>query len=106
MIEAQAKAYQIVEGLKALGENPVWAEVIEDGQRVVIGFEIISTSPGWTKAFHYEAAHATPQAFQQAINEWRKEKQKQIAIGLPSGVVQNAIRPFGIQAVWKALTEK
>lgn len=106
MIDARAKAYEIVAGLKSLGEKPVWAEVIDDGKRVVIGFEIISKSPGWTKALHYDATHATPQAFQQALNEWRKEKQKQIAIGLPSGVVQNAIQAFGIQAVWKALTEK
>ena len=106
MSETLAKAHQIVDGLKTLGERPVWCEVIDDGRRIAIGFEIISKSPGWTKALHYEAAHATPQAVQQAINEWRKEKQKQIAIGLPSGVVQNAIRHFGIQAVWKALTEK
>lgn len=106
MSETLAKAHQIVDGLKALGERPVWCEVIDDGRRIAIGFEIISKSPGWTKALHYEAAHATPQAVQQALNDWRKDKQKQIAIGLPSGTVQGAIRTWGLPAVWSALNAK
>lgn len=106
MSETLAKAHQIVDGLKALGERPSWCEVIDDGRRIVIGFEIVSKPPTWTKALHYDATHATPQLIQKALNDWREEKQKQIAIGLPSGAVQAAISTWGLPAVWKALQTK
>jgi len=97
----RAKGESICRELKQLGLNPAWMEVAAD--RIVIGFEIISAHPNWLKAFHYDAAHATPQAFIDCMEEWKAKVRRDISDGSTSNIVLHMLANHGIDAVDKAL---
>lgn len=90
--------------LKQIGLLPVWMET-DAGDRIAIGFEFISDHPTWTKAFSYDAIHATPDAFITLINEWKNKVRRDIVEGTPSTVVRNLIEAHGAVAVLDAVED-
>ena len=101
--DPRQRGEQICAALKSRGLKPVWLEVTDD--QIVIGFEFISLHPTWTKAFHFDSVHATPDAFVGLINEWKNKIRKDIVTNNPSAVVRNSISAHGLLCVLDAMED-
>lgn len=104
VMEPKPKGEAICAALKTRGLSPVWMEA-ETGDRIAIGFEFVSAHPTWTKAFSYDAVHATPNAFIALINEWKNRVRKDIVSNQPSPVVRSLIANHGLHVVLDALED-
>lgn len=98
------KGEAICADLKRYGLKPVWLDV-RDPAWIAIGIEFVSGVPNWVRAFRYDAAHATPQAFVGLVNEWKNSVRRQIVRNDCSVVVAKAIEAFGIMAVLDAMED-
>lgn len=100
---AQRKGEEICAEMKRRGHRPVWLQVVGDGDWIVLGLEIVSAEPGWTKAIKIDAKDADPNSFERVFDEWRAKVRADLHEGRPSKVVKEAIQRFGSELVEIAL---
>ena len=89
--------------LKAWGECPSGAQVLEDGAKIAFGFEIVSDEPKWRKVVELPVGNCQPAHVQAALNAWREKVREELHKGHPSQTVRGAIARFGAETVNKAL---
>ena len=100
---AQRKGEEICAEMKRRGHVPVWLQVVGDGDWIVVGLEVVSAEPAWTKAIKIDAKEADPNAFERAFDVWRAKVRTDLHEGKPSKVVKEAIKRFGSELVEIAL---
>jgi len=87
---------QVVAGLRSLKYSVLWAEETED--QYVIGFDFMhNPETPWTRGFHLDKVHATPELFVAEINEWKDDMKMRLSRGDVSPTMHNVIQHYGAQ---------
>jgi len=103
---AKSTANTVCAQLREWGEHPSGVSVIDEGAKIVFGFEVITEEPKWRKTVEVATAHCTPSSVQDQLNAWREKVRMDLNCGKPSRVVQGAIERFGSASVDKALEHR
>lgn len=92
--------------LREWGEEAKSVSVLDNGAKIVIGFEIVSEPPKWRKTVEVKALQCNPANVHDQLNAWRERLREEISRGEPPQTVREAIQCFGAVAVNKALEHR
>lgn len=99
---ASERGNEICRVLKHRGLNPLWFKTEQAGERIILCIQFLPGPPGWAKAFVL-TTQDTPDTAHGAIDQWKLDKLRELAIGAPPEVIKDAIAHYGETRVRAAL---